>query len=247
MSKIKQSLFILLTALLFTPLQQSTAKAATATTLWDNWYTVTDHGKPDSYYNEKAMIQGDRAKIQVNTWTHEGKKIKSENLGATAKNTPLLEPLLYNFRTQEMGTEKIIDGTISENGKVFSVKIKKGIEASKSLRAEMIPKLILASFFPLWINKNYKRISGVQPIEFQSIVEDQVEDQVPVVRGTAYEMREDDFAKKTGTRKLRIEFNRIVAFWWVTKNGDAVKIELPSLERVVKKTTRAEAESFLNP
>ena len=239
MSKLKHLLLICLTA---API------VSHAEVLWDNWYIVSDHGHPDSYYNEKAEILGDRAKIQVNTWIKNGKKIKSENLGAAAKNTPLLEPLLYNFRTQDpMGQEKIIDGSIINNGKVFSVKIKSGLETSKPLRAEMIPKLILASFFPLWINKNYKRISGVQPIEFQAIVEDQVEGQIPVVHGTAYEMREDDFAKKTKTRKLRIEFNRVVAIWWVTPKGDALQIQVTELERLVKKTDRKTAETFLNP
>ncbi len=86
---------------------------------------------------------GDKAKVRVNTWIKEGTKIKSENLGATAKNTPLLEPLLFNFRTQEMGIEKTLDGTIMNNGKVFSVKIKKGEKSLTPLRAEMLPKLIL--------------------------------------------------------------------------------------------------------
>jgi hypothetical protein len=105
----------------------------------------------------------------------------------------------------------------------------------------------LASFFPVWVNKNYKRITGVQPKEFQAILEEQVEGEVPVITGTAYEMREDDFATSTKTRKLRVEFNKLVAIWWVTPKGDAVKIEIPALERVAKKTTREVAELFLNP
>jgi len=78
-------------------------------------------------------------------------------------------------------------------------------------------------------------------------VEDQVEGEVPVVLGTAYEMREDEFAESTKTRKLRIEFGKVVAIWWVTKNGDALRIEVPSLERQVKQTDRKTAEAFLNP
>jgi|GEM_PF-2254858 len=219
---------------------------ACAEVLWDNWYTVTDHGKPDSYYNEKAELKGDRAKIQVNTWIKFGGKIKSENLGASAKNTTLLEPLLYDFRTQnEFGIEKVIDGSIIDHGKVFSVKIKEGDHTSKPLRAEMLPKLILSSFFPIWIHKNYKRINGAQPIEFHAIVEDQVEKQVPVAEGTAYEMNADDFSRKTKTRKLRIEFNKIVAIWYVTPKGDAIKIEVSSLERTVQKVDRKVAEKFL--
>ncbi len=244
MSKFKHLLLILLVASVAGQAQAGTNDKGT-TTLWDNWYVVTDHGHPDSYYNEKATTLGDRAKIQVNTWILENGKVRSENLGATAKNTALLEPLLYNFHTTENNEDKSIDGTILENGKVFSVKTKKGDRPSTSLRAQMLPKLILASFFPLWVHQNYKRISGVQPIEFQAIVEDKVEGEVPVVSGTAYEMKQDEFAQKTGTRKLRIEFNKLVAFWWVTKNGDAVKIELPTLARVVKKTDKATAESSL--
>jgi hypothetical protein len=224
------------------------AAPAQASVLWDNWYTVSLKGAPSSYYNEKVEVLSDRIKIQVNQWFKEGKEgkmvVRSENLGASAKNTPLLEPLLYNFRTVKDGVETSIDGTILNNGKVFSVKIKTGDAEVKTLRAEMLPKLILTSFFPVWINKNYKRITGVQPIEFTSIVEDQVETTVPVVKGTAYEMREDDFAKKTGTRKLRIEFDRVVAFWWVTKNGDAVQIQIPSQEQLVKKVDKKTAENY---
>ncbi len=239
MSNFKHPLLILLVAL---------TSPAQAEVLWDNWYTVSDHGAPDSYYNEKAEITGDRAKIQVNTWIKDGKRIKSENLGANAKNTDLLEPLLYNFRTQgPAGEEKVIDGTITSNGKIFSVKTKTGIQSSKPLRAEMLPKLILASFFPLWLNKNYKRVNGVQPIEFRAILEDRVETEVPVVLGTAYEMNQDEFAKKTNTRKLRVEFNRIVAIWWITKKGDAIQIHLPSVERMVKKVDRSVAEKYLTP
>ncbi len=220
---------------------------ARAELLWDNWYIESEDGIPQSYYNEKAETKGDRAKIQVNKWIRDGKRIRSENLGATAKNSTLLEPLFYNFRTQVNGEEKVIDGTVSGNGKVFSIKSKVGIRQSRPLRAEMVPKLFFSSFFPLWIHKNAKRISGVQPIEFQSIVEDQVDDQIPVYRGSAYEMKPDEFAKETHTRKLRIEFNRIVAIWWVTPKGDAIKVDLPALKRTVLLTTREKAEASLQP
>jgi len=218
---------------------------ARAEVLWDNWYIVSDHGKPDSYYNERAEISGDKAKIRVNTWMRDGTHIKSENLGATAKNTPLLEPLLYNFITQENGIEKTIDGTILDHGKVFSVKIKKGDQAQHPVRAEMLPNLILSSFFPIWIHQNYKKISGVQPKEFMAIIEDQVGDSVPVIKGNVYEMVADDIAKKLNTRKLRVVFNDIVNYWYVTSKGDPVLINVPSIEKVVKKTTQAEAEKYL--
>jgi hypothetical protein len=220
---------------------------AKAALLWDNWYVVTRQGIPHSYYNEKAEITGDRAKIQVNTWIREGRRIRSENLGATARNTPSLDPVYYNFRTQVEGEEKIIDGTVDSRGKVFSVKSRTGIRQSKPLKAEMIPNLILASFFPVWIHQNYRRITGVQPKEFQAILEDAVEGEVPVIRGTAYEMRPDEFAVSTKTRKLQVVFHKVVAFWWVTPKGDAVRIEIPELERVVQKSTREKAEAFLAP
>ena len=215
--------------------------------LWDHWYTVSERNAPHSYYNEKVEITGDRIKIQLNTWIREGRRVRTENLGATAKNSEFLEPLFYNFRTQVNGEERVIDGTVDSKGRVFSVKARTGPNQAKPLRAEMLPKLILASFFPVWINKNTKRITGVQPKEFQAILEDQVEGEVPVIRGTAYEMRADDFANKSKTRKLRVEFNKIIAIWWVGSKGDAVRIEIPALERVASRTSREAAESFLSP
>ena len=228
--------------LMATPLVSSHAAI-----LWDNWYTVSAQNTPHSYYNEKAEITGERAKIQVNTWIKDGRRIRSENLGATAKNTDSLDPIFYNFRTQQEGEEKVIDGSVDGKGKVFSVKSRTGIHQSKPLKAQMIPNLILASFFPMWIHKNYKRITGVQPKEFQVILEDQVDGEVPVVTGTAYEMRADEFAESTKTRKLRVVFNKTVNYWWVTPKGDALRIEIPSDGRVVQKTTKEKAESFLNP
>ncbi len=222
-----------------------TTTFAQAEILWDNWYTVTDHGAPNSYYNEKVEVAGDHIKIQVNTWIADGKTIHMENLGASAKNTPLLEPLLYNFRTKENGIDKSIDGTIINGGKVFSIKVTHGTKVEVPLRAEMLPKLILASFFPVWVHKNYKRISGVQPIEFTAILEDQVEKQVPIVKGTAYEMNADDFSKKTNTRKLRIEFGKVVWFWYVTKKGDAIRIDLPRLDKQINQVSKEKALKFL--
>jgi len=67
------------------------------------------------------------------------------------------------------------------------------------------------------------------------------------VTGTAYEMRADEFAESTKTRKLRVVFNKIVNYWWVTPRGDALRIEIPALEQVVQKTTKEKAEVFLNP
>ena len=216
-----------------------------AEVLWDNWYVVTTDGVNESYYNERVELTGDKAKVRVNTWIKDGAKIRSENLGATAKNTPLLEPLLYNFRTQENGIEKSMDGTIMNNGKVFSVKIKKGEKSFNPIRAQMIPKLILVSFFPVWIHQNYKKISSVQPKEFQAIIEDQVGDQVPVVNGNVYEMVPDQTSKLLKARKLRVVFNNIVAYWYVSPKGDLIEISAPSMKKTVKKVTKEEAEKFL--
>lgn len=239
-SKIRYSILILATVLFL----QARAQAASEL-LWDNWYTVTQDGAPDSYYNEKAEITGDRVKLQVNTWLKKNGKVVSENLGASAKNTQTLEPLLYNYRSTANGVEKSIDGTVLNNGKVFSVKITKNGQSSLPLKAEMLPRLILASFFPVWVNKNYKRITGVQPIEFMAIVEDQVEKEVPVVKGTAYEMRADEFATQSKTRKIRIVFNNIVCFWYVSPKGDALRISVPALQKEVIKVTKEKAQAFL--
>lgn len=236
--KIYRILFIFLTL-------SSGAYAQKNSTLWDNWYTVTQNGTPESYYSEKVEKLTESIKIQVNWWILENQKIRTENLGATAKNSPLLEPLLYNYRTQQNGVEKIIDGTLLKNGKVFSVVIRKNGVSSKPLKAEMLPKLILASFFPVWIHKNYKRINPVQPIEFNSIVEDQIENEVPIVSGSAYEMNPDEYSKETHTRKLRIEFNKTVAYWYVTPQGDALKIVIPSLKKEVLKVSKEKAQTFL--
>ena len=215
--------------------------------LWDNWYIETEKNEPYSYYNEKVEVQGDRIKIKNNRWIKVGSHIKVENLGASAKNTPYLEPLLYNFHTEDVGTDKTIDGTILENGKIFSVKIKHGKDEAKPLRAEMLPRLILSSFFPVWIVKNNKRITGVQPIDFQAIVEDQVEEEIPVVKGNAYEMMPDDFSKKTETRKIRIVFANLVNYWYINKAGETIRIQIPAMEHDVVKTDQKTAESFLLP
>jgi hypothetical protein len=216
-----------------------------AQVLWDNWYVVKTNGATEGYYNERAEISGTKAKIRVNTWLREGTRIRSENLGATAKNLPTLDPLNYNFRTQEIGMEKTIDGTVSENGKVFSFKIKKGPRTLNPLRAQMVPKIILSSFFPLWVHKNYKKISPVQPREFMTIKEYDVENQVPVAKGDVFEMQPDEFSSKTKTRKIRVKYDNVVNFWYIDARGEAIRIHVPSMNRDTRKTTREEAEKSL--
>jgi len=239
---IKKTTFLTLVSISATQLFPSSSRAEL---LWDNWYVVSANGVHESYFNERAEITGDQAKIRVNYWIKEGTKVRSENFGGTAKNTPELQPLLFNYRTREAGVEKVIDGTILNHGKIFSVKVKRGERQSKPILAEMLPKLTLVSFFPLWIHKNYKKISSVQPKDFIAIIEDQVDREVPVGKGSVFEAMPDDFAKQTKTRKLRILFRDIVAFWYVGPKGDAVRITFPTLNKEVNKTTREEAEKSL--
>jgi hypothetical protein len=218
---------------------------AQAEVLWDNWYIVRTNGTAECYYNERAELAGDKAKIRVNTWMKEGTRLKSENLGATAKNLPTLDPLNYNFRTQEAGVEKVIDGTVTNNGKVFLFKIKKGPRTLTPLRAQMLPKIFLSSFFPMWMHKNYKRISPVQPREFTAIKEFDVESQVPVAKGDAFEMQPDDYALQTKTRKIRVKYENIVNFWYINSKGEPLRIHVPSIGRDTRKATREEAEKSL--
>lgn len=70
-------------------------------------------------------------------------------------------------------------------------------------------------------------------------------DQVPVVKGSVYEMMPDAISKENHTRKLRVVFNDIVAYWYVTPKGDPIQISVPSLKKLVKKTSRQEAEKSL--
>ena len=109
----------------------------------------------------------------------------------------------------------------------------------------MLPNLILLSFFSMWIHQNYKKISSVQPKDFSAIIEDQVGEQVPVVKGNVYEMVADALAKQTHTRKLRVVFNNFVSFWYVSPKGDAVQISAPSLKKTTQKVTQQEAEKSL--
>jgi hypothetical protein len=240
--KLTQTVLILLSAF---ATHTITAKAAVGQLLWDNWYIVRANGTPKAYYNEHAEIAGDKIRLRVNTWEREGTKLKSENLGATAKNSPQLTPQLYHFRTFEAGIEKTIDGTVMNNGKVFSFKIKRGSKTLNPLRAQMIPNIFLSSFFPVWLHLNMKKISSVQPKEFTTIREYDVENSVLLAKGDAYEMMPDDFSKQTGTRKIRVNYNQVVNFWYITPKGEAIRILSPAIGMETRKSTREEAEKSL--
>ena len=59
---------IALSLLLSACLSQNIDNITQASPLWDNWYTVSEKGTPNSYYNEKVEIDKGTIKIQVNSW-----------------------------------------------------------------------------------------------------------------------------------------------------------------------------------
>ncbi len=224
------------------------APTAHAKVIWNDWYIIRQNGgTPIAYYSERVEELAATLKIQVNSWKKTPGGVDEEHLGATAENTIDLKPVLYNFqRKTNQGKPFSIDGTILAGGRIFSARVNDGKGGKpKNLKVEMLPKLFFTSFFPSWIGKHQKKINSVQPSSFQTILEDQIDNEVPTAKGHVMEVTQDDRAKKSGTRKLRVRFFGTDQFWWVRESGQMVRMEIPSTGQTVEISDEATAKKAL--
>lgn len=213
--------------------------------LGDHWYTVAvGEGVPYAYYNDRIEIKDGRLFYQNRFWKKEEGYINEEQLGGFSENTAELKPLFFNFHSMYRTTETNIDGTFKEDG-TLTARIRRG-EKELPVVTKAVPKgAILSIFFPIWLGKQLGTMEPGQSRSFLSVIEDNLELAFVTVTGRVRMEKPDEFAKKSKTRKLTVDYRDQRSIWYVEESGAPVRIVMNGQQALVSRVSKKEAESFL--
>ncbi len=216
--------------------------------LWDSWYTVGVNNTPYAYYNEKVELKKDRVVFLHRMWKLEEGFLNEEQLGAVSANNPELTPMFFNYRSVYRGTEKTMDGTLGDKDRALSVTVKAGDpkKPEAKIYKKVIPKgVIFSQFFPVWLGLKLPSLKPGKSTSFSTILEDDASNGFTPVGGNVTVESPDEFAKKSGTTRLKVVYRGETNHWWVNDKGMAEKIEMPKSNVLVQKVTQEKAEAFL--
>jgi hypothetical protein len=228
------------------PTPQNASKSAT--TLWDEWYTVTIAGKVHyGYYNERVELRsgGSQVYLKNEFWKQEEGFINREDIGVVSENGAQLTPMFFNFHSVYRTTETIIDGNVKD-GKFLSVRIKRGGEDLPIVQRTIPSKVFFSTLFPFWLGKQLPTLKEGDIRNFETVMEDNLELGFAPMEGQIKFEKPDDFARTNGYKKIRVDSRGIRFWWWVNADGVAMKIEMPEQKIVVTRSKKETAKKFLD-
>jgi hypothetical protein len=228
--------------------QESTARGGTngkSKLLWNSWYTMTIGEKiPYGYYNDRVERRDGKIAYQNQLWRSEEGFINEEKVVSFGKDDENVTPLLFNFNGIYRESEINIDGTFT--GTTLKVKARRNKQALPPVEASVSSKAFLSTLFQAWIGKHLAGLTPGKRLPFVTLFEDLgLDNHYAPINGSITLEGDDDFAKKTGTKKLSVETADEKSIWHVLPSGEAVRIEKPGQHLVIEKKTEAEARRFL--
>lgn len=219
-------------------------RAAVEKVIWEAWYKVlTSDGTPVQYYRDRVALADSKLHFSNQVWKREEGFINEEQLGAFSNSTADLSPLFFNFRSTYRASETVIDGTIQPDHTI-AIKITKAGVDQPLIRRNLPTGTIFSSFFPVWVREKNKSLKLGENASFYALQEDDIDNGFSVNSGRVRRDADDDFAKKTRTTKLMVEYRSIPSTWWVDKDGIAQKILMTQQGITVERTTEAEAKKI---
>jgi hypothetical protein len=228
-----------------------TTSATAATTpksqlLWEAWYTITlSKTVPYGYYSERFELKDGKLFYQSKQWKTEEGFINEEQIGELSEPGPTFTPLFFNMHSSYRNSELTIDGNIKD-GKALTVKIRRGTNELPIIKRNLPAKTILSSTFPAWLGFTLPNIKIGKTLSILSLPEDNLEANYTTFTTAVRLEKPDEFAQKTGTNRVTVDYKNQRAIWWIEKSGCPVRIEMPSQHAVVERTTEQKARTFLD-
>ena len=232
------------------PITKATNKAKAAQPssaeklIWEAWYKVVSaDGTPVQYYRDRVTLTDSKLHFTNQVWKREEGYVNEEQLGAFANSTSDLSPLFFNFRSTYRASETVIDGTVQPD-QTMAIKISKSGTDQHLIRRNLPKGTIFSSFFPVWIREKHKSLKVGENASFYALQEDDVDNSFSVNTGRVRREADDDYAKKTHTTKLMVEYRSIPSTWWVDAEGIAQRILMTQQNITVERTTEADAKKI---
>jgi hypothetical protein len=236
------------------PRPSAVAPAAGDRVLWDVWYTVTVNKVIHyEYSNDRMEIRGGRLVATSHSWKQREDFISEEQLETTAANERDLLPVGFKARISYRSVETTIEGTVEGKGsRELVVRIRKGDTELPPIRHPLPPRTILSSFLSLWVTRHFTEFKTGQVYPFSTLLEDSIEADFTPTPGQIRVEPSDEIATRTHTVKLTVNYHDSVShedmksLWWIEPTGVPVRIEMPLQKSVIRASTPAEAQKFLD-
>ncbi len=224
----------------------SSTQAAASKILWDDWFILTLQGAvPAAYYNERCELDAAGRWVYKNkTFKLEEGAINEESLTAVAASEPFLKPILFNFHSLAQSVETLIDGTLQQDGTLI-VKIIKNGQELPAIRKRINSEAFFSSLFPVLIHEKLQKMKTGQTYSFQAILEDNLEVAFSPQPGSIQLKPDDEFSKKTHTKKIAVNHVGQLSIWYLENSGLPLRIEFPTRKAMIDRTTKEKAEKFL--
>lgn len=212
--------------------------------LWNSWYTMTVGEKvPFGYYNDRVEKRDGKYAYQNQLWKMEEGFINEERVVSFGKDDANVSPILFNFLGTYRDSEFSIDGTFT--GTKLAVKARRNKQNLPAIETSVPAKAFLSTLFQVWIGKHLSEAKPGKRIPFVTLFEDGLDNRYAPINGAMTLEADDDYAKKSGTKKLSVELAGMKSVWYVLPTGESVRIEKPDQHLVIEKKTEAEARRFL--
>jgi hypothetical protein len=211
----------------------------------EHWFTVTVLPKtPYAYYREKVEYKNGKIHFNTQMWKQEEGYLNEEQLGAYALDNEILTPLFYNFHSTYRANELTIDGTATENRLTIRIKRVSETQAEKPIITKSLPsKTIFSSFFPILLQKQFRK--KAKEGHFLAILEDNEAVGFSPVDGSFKRVDPDEFAQSKGATRVEVKFSGNKSYWYLDRDGDTIRIEMPDQRTRVDQVTEESARQFL--
>ncbi len=212
--------------------------------LWNSWYTMTVGGKtPFGYYNDRVEQKDGKIAYQNHLWKMEEGFINEERVVSFGVDNADLSPVLFNFTSTYRDTEMVVDGTFK--GNELTVKTRQNKKSLKPIVTNVPSKAFLSTLFQVWIGKRLADLKPGKGLSFTTLFEDSIQTRYAPIAGSVVLEAEDEYGKKTGTRRLKVDLGGMKTTWYVLPTGEAVRVEKPDQQLVIERKPEAEARRFL--
>lgn len=219
------------------------AQPARTETLWNEWYLVTQNGKPVSLFQETAEKRAKEGELSITQrWVEKINGERAETYIGSVSGQEKLAPVAFFVERKGKKPYKT-DGRARNNQ--LEITFKPGTpDLAKS--TELTPLgsgYYFSSFLPSAISRHF--LGGKEAFAFTAVVEDGGDMNVEVKKGT---VEVSAISKKIGKetcREAMINFDGKVQEWWITRTGKVCLVSFPDSATKMELTTEKAAKKAL--
>ena len=234
----------LLLLLALIPSPATASKGGDPVLLWREWYLITQNGEAIGYFEETAERRPADKQIAITQKFVEKIAGGSEVYIGSVAEEARLKPVAFFVDRKGASAEQ----SHKTDARVKSRKIEitfKPASAAMAKSTEIVPlssDLYLSSFVPMAVARSFR---DKKMPAFTALVEDGPGMSVEIKKGAAELSKQEKKLAGESCRGVVLTMSGQAQEWWITKEGKACLMEVPSVGLKMALSTEAEAKKAL--